>query len=31
MKILIAEDDAIALQRVATAVNYIMWLQAEGV
>jgi hypothetical protein len=29
MKILIAEDDAVALQRFATAANYAAWLQAQ--
>jgi hypothetical protein len=30
MKILIAEDDAVALQSFAIAANYIAWLQAQG-
>jgi hypothetical protein len=31
MKILIAEDDAVAVQSGATAVNYVGWLQAQAV
>jgi len=31
MKIQIAEDNAVALQRVATAANFIAWLQAQGI
>jgi hypothetical protein len=31
MKILIAEDDAVAVQRAATAVYYVGWLQAQAV
>jgi hypothetical protein len=30
MKILIAEDDAVDLQKDATAVNYVACLQARG-
>jgi hypothetical protein len=31
MKILIAEDDAVALQRLATGLNYVAWLQVQRV